>query len=88
MVGIKRPSSDALSAVQPEAKRKAAGGAGAASAAAAVPDAVNRPLDKVHCDAIVNYLLRLACQVSRGCLLMLTLVNFQPLLINNLCKSF
>ena len=29
VVGIKRPSSDALSAVLPEAKRKAAGGAGA-----------------------------------------------------------
>ena len=63
VVGIKRPSSDALSAAgQPEPKRKAGLQKAPEAAAASVPD-VNRPLDKVHCDAIVNYLLRLACQV-------------------------
>jgi transformation/transcription domain-associated protein len=39
-------------------KRKFSGGA-----QKQVCDAT-RPLDKTHCDAIVNYLLRLACQVS------------------------
>ena len=69
VVGIKRPSSDALSSAgQPEPKRKAGGGSSAAAAAAAaaaasVPD-VNRPLDKVHCDAIVNYLLRHGFQMA------------------------
>ena len=58
VVGIKRPSSDALSAAgQPEPKRKAGLQKAPEAAAASVPD-VNRPLDKVHCDAIVNYLLR------------------------------
>ena len=60
VVGIKRPSSDALSASsgQPEPKRKAGGLQKAPEAAAASAPDVNRPLDKVHCDAIVNYLLR------------------------------
>ena len=60
VVGIKRPSSDALlaSSGQPEPKRKAGGLQKAPEAAAASAPDVNRPLDKVHCDAIVNYLLR------------------------------
>ena len=37
------------------------GGGNAATADAA---ASSRPLDKAHCDAIVNCLLRLACQVT------------------------
>jgi transformation/transcription domain-associated protein len=48
------------------------------------PAEANKPLEKVHCDSIVNYLLRLACQVNdaqvtylmdRCVLCVITLIN-------------
>ena len=49
------------------AGKTAVGGVAGAAGAGQLPSqdpAASRPLDKVHCDSIVNCLLRLACQVS------------------------
>eukprot|EP00094_Tigriopus_californicus_P003836 TCALIF_03692-PA protein Name:"Similar to TRRAP Transformation/transcription domain-associated protein (Homo sapiens)" AED:0.01 eAED:0.01 QI:3/1/1/1/1/1/3/160/3083 len=73
--GVKRSASTDIG---PEMKRKMPGLAqvktvtmGATGATAHVTTTAsnsredpNKPLNKAHCDAIVNYLLRLACQVS------------------------
>ena len=74
--GMKRPGSS-MDMGGSDSKRRPSGGgpgnvkvpqlSGATSdAAAAAAAAAARPLDKVHCDAIVNCLLRLACQVNNA----------------------
>ena len=57
----RRPSGGGSGNLKVQQLSGAASEAGAAAAAAAA-----RPLDKVHCDAIVNCLLRLACQVNNA----------------------
>jgi transformation/transcription domain-associated protein len=65
--GLKRGWS-AEAATGPDSKKvKLMGGAGAVAAApgaGVIKSEVQKPLEKIHADAIVNYLLRLACQVS------------------------
>jgi transformation/transcription domain-associated protein len=64
--GLKRGWS-AEGATGPDAKKvKLMGGAAVAAApgAGVIKSEVQKPLEKIHADAIVNYLLRLACQVS------------------------
>jgi transformation/transcription domain-associated protein len=76
IVGIKRPISDVV--IDPAKKMAkvsvAAPNTPGTVSVAAVPMAPTaasngtemqqKPLDKIHCDSIVNYLLRLACQVG------------------------
>ena len=57
----RRPSGGGSGNLKVQQLSGAASEAGAAAAAAAA-----RPLDKVHCDATVNCLLRLACQVNNA----------------------